>query len=111
MEDIITRIIARIEATAAENPDGFTVDQSGLQYRPTSGFAVGFKAFMNIQEALEFLWPYPGCKLGGWVDQETGVFHLDAVAVFQSRESAINFGRCRNQIAIWDFGAQEEIRL
>ena len=49
--------------------------------------------------------------VGSWVDSATGTLYLDVVEVFGRDDiaEAIEAGRDRNQIAIWDAGRGEEI--
>lgn len=49
--------------------------------------------------------------LGTWIDPETNLWHLDAVEIIEDRDEAIEAGRKRGEIAIFDFGTFEDIRL
>jgi hypothetical protein len=46
---------------------------------------------------------------GSWVDD--GLVYIDAVDVISSYAQAVELGKERNQIAIWDLLAGEEVRL
>ncbi len=47
--------------------------------------------------------------LGSWVDSSDGTLYLDVVEIFQDRAEAVEAGRDRDQIAIWDAGNGCEI--
>lgn len=49
--------------------------------------------------------------LGTWIDPETSLWHLDAVEIIEDRDTAVAVGRKRGEIAIFDFGTFEDIRL
>jgi|SRR5215471_253358 len=51
----------------------------------------------------------PGAHIGGWLDHEHGEFVLDPVEHVQDRNEAIKLGVQRNQQAIYDVAAGEEI--
>ena len=110
--------IATISAIAAMNPDGFTVSAfTGVT--PQAGYAVALKETQNSfgAEGLERViniiasGQTGATCVGGWLDNETGLYYYDAVAIFQDRAAAIEFGRMNEQIAIFDLLNLKEIRL
>lgn len=117
-------VISTVAAIAAMNPEGFTVDAANLQ--PVSnGFAVALKRTQNSFgaegltkvandiEELQASNEMNGRTLafGGWYDSESGLYYYDATVIFEDRAEAIEAGRANEQIAIFDLGKLEEIRL
>lgn len=117
-------VISSIVAFAALNPEGFTVNAATLQ-PVTTGFAVALKRTQNsfgaeglakvanVIEELQASGNLNGRTLafGGWYDSESGLYYYDATVIFQDRAEAIEAGRANEQIAIFDLGKLEEIRL
>lgn len=117
-------VISTFAAIAAMNPEGFTVNAANLQ--PVSnGFAVALKRTQNsfgaeglakvanVIEELQNSSEINGRTLafGGWYDSESGLYYYDATVIFEDRDEAIEAGRANEQIAIFDLGKLEEIRL
>lgn len=117
-------VISTVAAIAAVNPEGFTVNAVNLQ-PVTKGFAVAMKQTQNsfgaeglakvanVIEELQASGNLNGRTLafGGWYDSESGLYYYDATVIFQDRKEAIEAGRANEQIAIFDLGKLEEIRL
>ena len=117
-------VISSIVAFAALNSEGFTVNAATLQ-PVTTGFAVALKRTQNsfgaeglakvanVIEELQASGNLNGRTLafGGWYDSESGLYYYDATVIFQDRAEAIEAGRANEQIAIFDLGKLEEIRL
>lgn len=117
-------IISSVAAFAALNPEGFTVNAANLQ-PVTTGFAVALKRTQNsfgaeglakvanVIEELQASGNLNGRTLafGGWYDSGSGLYYYDATVIFQDRTEAIEAGRANEQIAIFDLGKLEEIRL
>jgi hypothetical protein len=117
-------IISSVAAIAALNPEGFTVNAATLQ-PVTTGYAVALKKTQNsfgaeglakvanVIEKLQALDDLNGRTLafGGWYDSESGFYYYDATVIFENRAEAIEAGRANEQIAIFDLGKLEEIRL
>lgn len=117
-------VISSIVAFATLNPEGFTVNAATLQ-PVTTGFAVALKRTQNsfgaeglakvanVIEELQASGNLNGRTLafGGWYDSESGLYYYDATVIFQDRAEAIEAGRVNEQIAIFDLGKLEEIRL
>jgi len=102
---------------------GFTVrfNADGTLTPAASGFAVSatdeqwfvaadvpFADFASAVEQLHALYPTANA-VGGWVDGQQ--LYLDPVEIIDDRAKAEFLGRLRNQIAIYDLSASEEIRL
>lgn len=107
------------------NDGGFTVAADGSS--PSEGISVSpypersvivpvsgsdadlGKAYEAFLKANDDILGKDGHHAGGWVDGDK--LYLDVVKVFppSQREAAIALGRAKNQIAVWDLGASEEI--
>jgi hypothetical protein len=117
-------VISTVAAIAAINPEGFTVNAANLQ-PVTTGYAVALKRTQNsfgaeglakvanVIEELQASNEMSGRTLafGGWYDSESGLYYYDATVIFGDRAEAIEAGRANEQIAIFDLGKLEEIRL
>lgn len=88
--------------------DGFMVSfAGGLETKePTVNNVLSWMAEDGRYEAVA----YGGAYLGGWKDDETGVFHFD-LSLNLGYEAAKLFGAKEKQIAIWDVVNKCEIRL
>lgn len=108
------------------NPDGFTLDLAG-QPTPTQGFVVAplkeTEIFIDSQDlspdTLEALvdnvvalTQASGGKVyaGGWFDEETGRYVLDAVQVVDNKDDALYLAAAGDQDAIFDLGEFNVIR-
>jgi hypothetical protein len=117
-------VISSVAAIAALNPEGFTVNAATLQ-PVTTGYAVALKKTQNsfgaeglakvanVIEELQVSDNLNGRTLafGGWYDSKSGLYYYDATVICQDRKEAIEAGRENEQIAIFDLGKLEEIRL
>lgn len=117
-------VISTVAAIAAMNPEGFTVNAATLQ-PVTTGYAVALKRTQNsfgaeglakvanVIEELQASSEMNGRTLafGGWHDLKSGLYYYDATVIFEDRAEAIEAGRANEQIAIFDLGKLEEIRL
>lgn len=117
-------VISTVAAIAAMNPEGFTVNAATLQ-PVTTGYAVALKRTQNsfgaeglakvanVIEELQASGNLDGRTLafGGWHDLKSGLYYYDATVIFEDRAEAIEAGRANEQIAIFDLGKLEEIRL
>ena len=118
-------VISSVAAIAALNPEGFTVNAANNLQPVTTGFAVALKRTQNsfgaeglakvanVIEELQASGNLNGRTLafGGWYDSESGLYYYDATVIFPDRKEAIEAGRANEQIAIFDLGKLEEIRL
>lgn len=111
-------LVTTLTAIAAANPFGFTYNVEAGQLQ-TSGYAVALECTQNSfgLEGLEnvlsvVLSGTSGAScVGGWLDQESGLYYFDATVILEDKEAAIALGRLNNQIAIFDLNNLEEIRL
>ena len=114
----MNNLFTTISAIAAANPFGFTFNVESNQMQ-TSGFSVALEATQNshgtdgLESVLNLVTSEacPASCVGGWLDQETGLYYFDATVIIEDKEAAIAFGRLQNQIAIFDLNNLEEIRL
>lgn len=108
------------------NPDGFTIDLGGGEI-PAQGFVVAplkqTEIFIDSKELtpetldqlvdnVEALTRASGGKVyaGGWFDEETGRYVLDAVQVVDDREQALYLAAAGEQDAIFDLGELNVVR-
>lgn len=102
---------------ATANAEGFTVDAQTL--KPiTKGFAVALADTQNsfngsgLIKVINYVENHPEVNaFGGWYDKESNKFYFDATVICEDRATAEELGRRNNQIAIFDLGNLEEIRL
>lgn len=109
---------AALAAFAAVNPEGFTINATTGEV-PTSGYCVALAATQNshgdegLARVIELI--NSGTTraeyVGGWMDQESGLYYYDATVVVNNLADAIELGRLNGQIAIFDLNNMEEIRL
>ena len=105
-----------IAAIAAMNVSGFTIDAQTLQ-PVTGGYAVAIKETQNnfgnegIKRVLEAVKSGKANAIGGWYDDQTGLYYYDATLVVSDLETAIRLGIANDQLAIFDLNRMEEIRL
>lgn len=109
--------LAALQAVAALNPDGFTVDKNTLQ-PITSGFSVAVAQTQNsfnetgAKKVAKYAKAHEEINaVGGWYNTDNGRFYYDAVIVCNTLEEAVNLGRANNQIAIFNLNTLEEVRL
>ncbi len=81
--------------------------------RDASHFRTAYNMIMkwvnaNFKEATRM-----NIFLGGWIDYETGKAYIDLSEHFPEdmRENAISTAKKLDEIAIWDLGKSEEIRV
>jgi hypothetical protein len=53
----------------------------------------------------------PDHFIGGWIDKETNIAYIDISLWYSDREQALIHAEMLNEIAIWDLGKGEEIRV
>ena len=114
----MNNLITTLTAIAAANPFGFTYNVEAGQIQ-TSGYAVALECTQNSfgLEGLEnvlsvVLSGTSGAScVGGWMDNETGLYYFDATVIVEDRATAIALGRLNNQLAIFDLDTMTEIRL
>lgn len=109
-------ITAALEC-AKNNPSGFTIAPDMLT-EPTEGYAVSKQDTRGLHGTVGFLTALAyalehGSHFGGWLDEESGLWHWDATRVFpmgQLRE-AVQSAKDQRQIALFDIANGVEIRL
>lgn len=108
--------IKTIAAIAAMNTAGFTVNAETLQ-PITSGYAVAIQETQNsfgnegIATVLSAVQQGKANAIGGWYDEQSGLYYYDATMVVYSREEAIKLGIKNKQLAIFDLNTMSEIRI
>ena len=103
----MTSLLEAIQQIAEQNPEGFTVDLTTLK-KVTKGISVAYLETQNsfgdegLKRVLEHAERYEK-TVGGWLNEDDGYFY--------NREEAIRAGRENKQIAIFDLGNLELIKL
>lgn len=100
---------------ANANPDGFTVDLTTLK-KVTKGISVAYLETQDSfgEEGLKRVLNHAVMherKVGGWQNEENGMFYFDSIRIFTNLEEAKRFGRENNQIAIFDISQMRLIKL
>lgn len=95
-------------------------------YEDRRGYGVALKAPGVILDSVEQMSPLaleaylrhakayfedPANFFGVWIDDTDGKVYLDVTVLVDDRDEAIDLGRAEDQLAIWDYIKQEEIRL
>lgn len=99
---------------AEENPDGFTIELSTLDF-VTSGIVVAYAETQDsfgrggLERCIEHAQKHGG-YIGGW-DSGEGNYYFDSVMIIYDRDEAIREGRKNGQIAIYDLDNAELIKL
>lgn len=108
--------IKTIAAIAAMNAAGFTINAETLQ-PVTSGYAVAIRETQNsfgnagIASVLDVVKAGKANAIGGWYDEQSGLYYYDATLVVNNLEQAIRLGIENDQLAIFDLNTMTEIRL
>lgn len=104
-------------ALCVANKDGFTVDARTLE-PVTKGYAVAVKATQDSHgitgayNVVNYVMSHKEVHVfGGWYDDETGRYYIDASMIFSNLEKAITFARLNRQKALYDLNNGKEIRL
>jgi hypothetical protein len=108
------------------NPHGFSVTLDGKT--PSGGYMVSLPGSSRIVRAADLAGEngrgiindfavrnagalmQPGAHIGGWTDRHSGRTYLDVSQNIPGRFNAIQEGKKRNQIAIYDVRRGREIR-
>lgn len=124
--DFSANVVAHLGEIVKRAQDGGVTFNPGEAGFPTEGFAVAYPGFelklrpeevtedrvrQYIKEHQKALEANPQFHLGGWKNNEDGLFYFDIVQVIPDREEAERIGRRRGELAIFDLGALEEIDL
>jgi hypothetical protein len=113
---IMNASIKLIAAIAAMNAAGFTINAETLQ-PVTSGYAVAIRDTQNsfgdagIANVLKAVKAGKANAIGGWYDDQSGLYYYDATLVVNDLEKAIQLGIENDQLAIFDLNTMTEIRI
>ena len=69
-------------------------------------FTHAFARLVGLSKSIE-----GRCVIGGWVDESTSLAYLELSNVTQSLQKALDLANERGELAIFDFGNLEEIRI
>lgn len=107
-------------------PDGGFTYQPATDESPTSGYALSIykgreRVFDVAKLTLNDLWEHaqdnwdllskPGNYIGGWHNPEDGKAYLDVSMVVKDKAEAERMGRENNQLAYFDLGKGESVKL
>jgi len=111
MENLLDRVLEY----SKNNPYGFTLNIENFK-QVKFGLVVAFKETQNSfgKEHLENVINHAlknDKKIGGWLNNENGLFYFDSVKIFRNSElkEAIKFAIENEQIAIFDLTNLKEI--
>lgn len=108
--------VSSILAIANNCPEGFTVNSSTFEH-VGNGYSVALKETQNsfgpagLEAVYDAIMAGLADHVGGWYDNETGLYYFDAVNIYDDEKQAIQAGRENAQIAIFNLNNCEEIRL
>lgn len=110
-------LIERVWEYSQNNPDGFTLNIKTLK-EVKFGIVVAFKETQNsfgkhdLQTVINHALKNEKI-IGGWLNNENGLFYFDSVKVFKNSElkEAMKFGIENKQIAIFDLTNLKVITL
>ena len=118
------RAIAQLATELSILCGGCTLTPQGMNLAGMGGYAVSlhpeqevttkhigpddFEYFMRRNRTLL---RQPGSCIGAWKDESTQTYYLDVIHVVDDLDEAKRLGKEKNQLAIFDLGAMEEIRL
>lgn len=108
--------ISTIAAIAAMNVSGFTISANTLQ-SINEGYAVAIAETQNsfgldgIVNVLCAISEGKANAIGGWYDNQTGLYYYDAVMVYSDYDAACQAAIVNEQLAFFDLKKCEEIRL
>ena len=113
MKDLIERVLEY----SKNNPNGFTLNIEIFK-QVKFGIVVAFKETQNSfgKQQLENVINHSlqnDKKIGGWLNNENGLFYFDSVKVFKNSElkEAVEFAIENEQIAIFDLTNLKEIKI
>lgn len=87
---------------------GATFNHLGDPVQPDDGYAVGVRAYPSLKAAFEAATPRD--HVGYWADTDGQVYY-DLVRIVDEETTARTLGKRYDQIAIWSFSHNREIRL
>lgn len=109
-------LVSIVAAFAANHPEGFTYNVVTNEAQ-TSGFAVACKGTQNsfgkdgLEHVANYVLENKVACIGGWLDDESGLFYYDATIIVDTAEKAKLIGQFNEQIAYFDLNKMKEIRL
>lgn len=113
----MTDLINRVWEYSKNNPAGFTLNIETFK-AVKFGIIVAFKDTQNSfgKQSLEHVIKHSlqnGKTVGGWLNEENGLYYFDSVKVFKNQElkEAIQFAIENEQLAIFDLTNLKEIRI
>ena len=114
----MNNLITTLTAIAAANPYGFTYNVESGEMQ-TTGFCVALECTQNshgldgLENVINIVTngDTGATCIGGWMDEQTGLYYFDATVIVEDRAAAIALGRLNNQLAIFDLDTMTEIRL
>lgn len=104
-----------IKRFAAQNPYGFTISLVDFS-TPNRGYCVAMKETQNsfgdegLRKALS-LAKATTQTLGGWLDERSGLYYFDCVAVLEDEETARRLALENEQLAFYCIHEMREVRL
>lgn len=99
-------VTAKLDGTIVNN--GFVC---GV-YNIYAGKMPEHRVINDIAESIETsVKDYHNAIVGGWVDKETNILYLDIVSVCEIESEAIALAKQLGELAIYNLGSKEEIRL
>lgn len=96
-------------AVAVEGHSGVYGADEFFAQNPDTGRTKGAEIFEQYVRDNADLFSQPGIHIGGWRDPESGKIFLDPSEVVSDKDQAIQLGKDRDQIAIYDLGTGTEI--
>jgi len=107
----VTLSVATLEPIAWKH--GYTVATESLYVTPFDSLRNDSRELATLVSSLRHkLDSFPGASsIGFWLDEKTGLLHIDIVEYHADALSAVETAIRFNQIAIWANGQSREIRL
>lgn len=108
--------ISTIMAIATMNASGFTISANTLQ-SINKGYAVAIAETQNsfgidgIANVIRAISEGKANAIGGWYDNQTGLYYYDAVMVYSNYDAAYRAAIENEQLASFDLKKCKEIRL
>lgn len=113
----MNKLIERVWEYSKNNPNGFTLNIETFK-EVKFGIVVAYNDTQNGfgKQSLEHIINHSlkyDKLIGGWLNDENGLYYFDSVKVFKNRElkEALEFAIENNQIAIFDLTNLKEIRI
>lgn len=114
--ELLTRTRENGGATLLKNGEVATKGYAtgiGQEYKLKANDRLLFKnvaTFAQIAECVDLILNNKTCNAVGFWYHE-GVLYIDAVMIFEELENALELGRIKKEIAIYDLNEQKEIKL